>query len=134
MFYNMGWGIPSFTELAENDLNIWIGSQGFWVDFWESLWPLMEVNLEDDCWNAELLIKLEETVTLNSSVPYKSPQIIRISRLYLLEIILTSPMYSNASYIVYLLRVIWTVLGTGITEVFIPALRSLRFGIMFCSS
>lgn len=80
----------------------------------------------------ELLIRSEETVTLNISIHYLSPQIIKISSLYhFLEIILALPIYSNVSHIVCLLSIIWvlegTTLGTRITEVFIHSIRNSQF-------
>lgn len=86
----------------------------------------------------ELLSRLEEIVTLTNGMHYISPQTIKISRVYhLLEIHLASPIYANGSHIVHLLRFIWvlggTAVSTGITETFIPVLRSSGFRIMLRS-
>lgn len=101
---------------------IWGWFRVFLVSHARSVWEMI----------VELLIRSEETVTLNISIHYLSPQIIKISSLYhFLEIILALPIYSNVSHIVCLLSIIWvlegTTLGTRITEVFIHSIRNSQF-------
>ena len=76
--------------------------QVFLISHARSVWKMI----------VDLLIRSEESVTLNSRIHHKVYKSSRFQDfISFLEIILALPVYSNASYMVYLLSIIWVLAG-----------------------